>query len=200
MVTRLSGRPRRKIREEEKEKKELEGQQEEQQVKKVQPHFKLLVLIAIFALIAALGSTAGIIYFISSGGFGNIKTSNSDTGNYIGPSYDMGEFIVNLGSLEERRFLKVSITLSFTTKDKNFEKLEGEELAKSQKEFSNLIKPRLPIFKDTILSLLSSKSAEEINTPEGKENLKKELIVRLNDYTPQEHQVREVYFTDFIVQ
>lgn len=55
--------------------------------------------------------------------------------------------------------------------------------------------------KDTILKVLSSKKADDVLTPDGKERLKDELIEGLNEAVGlEEPPFTQVYFTDFIIQ
>jgi flagellar FliL protein len=55
--------------------------------------------------------------------------------------------------------------------------------------------------KDTILKVLSSKKADDVLTPDGKERLKDELIEGLNEAVGlEEPPLTSVYFTEFIIQ
>ncbi len=55
--------------------------------------------------------------------------------------------------------------------------------------------------KDTILKVLSSKKADDVLTPDGKERLKDELIEGLNEAVGlEEPPLTAVYFTEFIIQ
>jgi flagellar basal body-associated protein FliL len=53
--------------------------------------------------------------------------------------------------------------------------------------------------RDSIISLLSSKKAEQVLTPEGKETLRQEIRSRVNALSPKT-KVLEVYIVDFVVQ
>ena len=53
--------------------------------------------------------------------------------------------------------------------------------------------------RDLILTLLTSKTFDEIRTPEGKQRLREEIIGRVNQ-TLDRDVAKAVYFTDFIVQ
>jgi len=56
----------------------------------------------------------------------------------------------------------------------------------------------ITIVRDTILSLLGSKTSDEISTNEGKEALREEIRILINDRSTL--KVSEVYITEFIVQ
>ena len=91
-------------------------------------------------------------------------------------------FLVNLADVGGKRYLKVTLKL----------------------EVNN---PRAPAevttrgfeVRDSILMLLSGKEYNDIASSGGKITLKREIISQLNRILKQ-GQIREVYFTDFIVQ
>ncbi len=60
---------------------------------------------------------------------------------------------------------------------------------------------REPMMFDAIIRVLSSKRAEEVLTPEGKDSLKEELIEAINEAIGlDEGPIVNIYFRDFIVQ
>ena len=94
-------------------------------------------------------------------------------------------FLVNLADTESPRFVKVTFRLGLDRP-----KL-GEEYAKDP--------VILAATRDRIISLLSTKKAEELLTLEGKEQLRTEIRQRLSGVYP-EGKVVEVYIIDFVVQ
>lgn len=110
----------------------------------------------------------------------SIESSTHKKG--IGPIYPLNTFIVNLLGGRGKNYLKVKIDLEL-----------------SNKAASSEIDKRLPQFRDAIITLLSSKSNGDINTPEGKFQLRAEIISTLNQYLSS-GKIRDVYFTDFIIQ
>jgi flagellar FliL protein len=58
---------------------------------------------------------------------------------------------------------------------------------------------RMPQIRDLLLTLLSSKTFEDVRTPEGKQQLREEIIARVNQVLDRD-AVKAVYFTEFIVQ
>lgn len=91
-------------------------------------------------------------------------------------------FTVNLLSESGRRYLKVEMNLE----------LEGEELAVE-------LEKKKPVLRDVIIRILSSKSLEEVSTIKGKETLKEEIVTDLNQRV-KDGKIKNVYFTDFVVQ
>jgi flagellar FliL protein len=96
--------------------------------------------------------------------------------------HDWDPFLVNLADAGGKRYLKVTMKLE----------LNG---AKAQEELAE----RNFEMRDKTITILSSKEYEDIATPSGKMRLKQEVMTRLNQIL-KGGQVKEVYFTDFIVQ
>jgi flagellar FliL protein len=100
----------------------------------------------------------------------------------VGLMYPLDTFTVNLLSESGRRYLKVEINLE----------IEGEELSPE-------LDTKKPVFRDIIIRILSSKSLEEISTIKGKEKLKEQIVEELN-MRLKDGKVKNIYFTDFVVQ
>jgi flagellar FliL protein len=100
----------------------------------------------------------------------------------IGPLFPLDTFTVNLLSESGRRYLKVQMNLE----------LSGEELGIE-------LDTRKAVIRDIIIRLLSSKSLEEISTAKGKEKLKDQIVDQLN-MRLKDGKIRNVYFTEFVVQ
>lgn len=100
----------------------------------------------------------------------------------IGIMLPLDQFIVNLLSENGGRFLKTSMNLEL-----NSENLIPE------------IDKKKPLIRDIIIRLLSSKTYEEVSTSKGKERLKDEIVGKLNEVLTDGH-IRNLYFTDFVVQ
>ncbi len=100
----------------------------------------------------------------------------------VGIMYDLGTFTVNLADKDIERYLRISIILEL----KN-QKIQQE------------VEKRLPEIKDAIITLLLTKRSTDLKTPEGIEFLKEEITKRANAILPL-GGVKNVYFTDFIIQ
>lgn len=96
-------------------------------------------------------------------------------------------FVVNLADPEDNRFLRVGIDLGLEHRMPD----EG-----GGNEPGGV--PLAPV-RDTILAVLTTWRSETLLTCEGKEKLKQEIVKALRQRVP-ELGVREVYFTDFLVQ
>jgi flagellar FliL protein len=73
----------------------------------------------------------------------------------------------------------------------------------SNLEEVEIIKTNMPKVRSRLLLLLSGKRASEINTPDGKQQLSKEIIEQIKmpfDDKGPEQDVTDVLFTSFIIQ
>ncbi len=111
---------------------------------------------------------------------GDAVKSNSLLGNIIVP---MDSIVVNLGSVDSRRYLRVIVSLE----------VDNSETEKAIKE--NKI-----IFRDKLVSYLSTKDAKAIGSQGSQVNLRSEIKDNLNKLLGSDNAIRQVYFSDFIVQ
>lgn len=61
------------------------------------------------------------------------------------------------------------------------------------------VNSKVPILRDIIIQVLSSKQIEEIATRDGKERLKDEMVKAVNRALI-DGQIKNVYFTTFVIQ
>ena len=94
----------------------------------------------------------------------------------------MDNITVNLADTDQSRFLRVKLKLE----------AQGKDAEKRIKENSAQIK-------DLVITILSSKTFNDVRTPQGKFALKEELAYRINQLIGG-HPVNDVYFTDFVAQ
>lgn len=96
--------------------------------------------------------------------------------------YPLEPFIVNIYDGQELRYLKV--------------KIEMEMVGTGVKPE---IDARVAPIRDSILVLLSSKTLQDVQDVQGKNQLKEEIMGAINRTLPP-GKVGKVYFTDFVVQ
>lgn len=144
---------------------------------------KLVVIIA--AVLAFAGAGGGAAWFF---------LHDSKPGNHTkevkksGPPVfvPLEAFTVNLQSEGPDQFLQTTFTLQVQSSDQ-----------------IELIKQNMPKVRNRLLLLLSSKSAAEISTIEGKQKLAADIITQIKlpfeDKGP-EQEVTDVMFTSFIIQ
>jgi len=167
----------------EKDEKNLE---EEKETKKKKSPVMIIILAVLFIFLFGGG------FFVWQGGFldkSSLDKSSEDekepeenVQQDIGPMYPLDTFIVNLIDPQGKKYLKSKIELE----------LESEEVLIE-------IDKRLPQFRDTILTLLSNKSYDDISGLEGKFQLRLEIMAMLNQHL-KTGEIMNIYFTEFIVQ
>ncbi len=102
----------------------------------------------------------------------------------------VGPLIVNLADVGGDRYLKVKLILLEIPSAAKKEKKEGEKEGISLQD---------AIIRDTIITVLSSKTSDDLLSVSGKEELKNELMTAINQAL-QRNLVRKIYFLDFIIQ
>lgn len=151
--------------------------------KKVEVDIKLLIVAIALIIVASVGSafTAYLILsendlpFASASSNDNLKTD-------IGPTFDVGEFTVNLAGTSPSRFIRTGIVLEFD--DKSVIK-EADR--------------RLPQLRDQIISIIRSYSAADLNTKKGDQQLKANITDSINDILIS-GEIIDVFFVDLVIQ
>ena len=96
--------------------------------------------------------------------------------------FPLEPFIVNIYDGQELRYLKVKVELEMTGAGVKVE-LDG----------------RLAPIRDAVLVLLSTKTLQDIQDIQGKNQLKDEILASINKIIPP-GKIAKIYFTDFVVQ
>ena len=135
---------------------------------------KIIVLLVLFIVLAGGGAFAYLLLFDEPG---PKKVTHADRA--IMP---LEPFLVNLADKDSRRYLKVKIDLE----------VENEKSVKALEKF-------MPRIRDQLIFLLSSKSYQDISTPEGKYKLKKDIMTRLAAL-PMGKKITGAFFTEFVAQ
>lgn len=167
----------------EEEKNETEAQEEEK-TKKGLP-IKLIIIIVVVMLLGGGGAAAwkmGLLDKFLGKEKPEAITEKKEEKPDIGPIYPMNIFIVNLMEPMGKRYLKVKIELE----------LDSDKLLPE-------VEKRLPQLRDAILTMLSSKTYEDISDLSGKYQLRAEIIAMLNRFL-KSGKINNVYFTEFVVQ
>jgi flagellar protein FliL len=167
--------------------KDGKGKEDEESKPEEAPKRKKVPINLIIIVILGLCLIGGGVFVWKSGLFSkgteeaDIETENKKQ-ELIGPILTLDTFIVNLLGDRGKKYLKVKVELE----------LDSEQTTAE-------ITLRLPQIRDSILTMLSSKTNEDINTLEGKFQLRAEIIATINQYL-KTGKIKNVYFTDFIIQ
>lgn len=140
----------------------------------------MLIIIAIVVLTIGVGGIFGYSKFNK----GKEKKAEPDKAEKASIVLPLNSFVVNL--MDKRgvgkRYLKITM-----------------ELEVNKEEDKLLVENHNAQLRDTVLLLLSSQSLNEINTMEGKLELKQNLLSRMSQILG-DGVVRRIYFTEFVVQ
>ncbi|GAA0115866.1 flagellar basal body-associated FliL family protein [Clostridium senegalense] len=146
---------------------------------------KVVLIILLFLILAGGCMFAG--YFFGTkddvpvSGNGQQVISNNSLKNE--GYYDLDEFLVNLADEGKPRYLKIKISLGYDEKNKDL-------LPEIEKKKSAI--------RDSITNTLRTKKTTDLS-PEGEEQLKDELITRINELLST-GQLYNVYFSEILVQ
>ena len=158
---------------------------------------KLWILIAVLALVAVgeVGRRTWI-YFqgaksakaageAGKAAAGSSANAHSGKGEDVKVAASLDPFLVNLADPQAVRFVKVTFQLGMTG--------ESEEFSKNPVVIAAA--------RDTIISLLSAKTSEQILTVEGKNKLREEVRDCVNAVLrASKTKVQNVYIVEFVVQ
>lgn len=138
---------------------------------------KKLIIIAAVALIVLIGGGVFAYTMFFSGKDAQQKAEKSKVKTAM---MALEPFILNLA--EHGRFLKLTIQLEL-----------------SDAATQPTVTERIPQLRDAIITLVSSKSAESLSSPEGKFLLKDEILLRANQAIGKD-VFKNLYFTEFVMQ
>ncbi len=116
-----------------------------------------------------------------------------------GVMLNMSTKIINLVDPTGRKYIRVTIVVEFAPDDPEYASLPEEEKTAYLTSFEEKLTSRLPIMDDTVITLLSTKTYEDLYTAEGKEKLRTEIMTTLAQKLPDLH-ILSIYFTEFVVQ
>lgn len=148
------------------------------------PGWLVIILVAV-VILAASGAAVLTVKWLGpiGGGAQNVASKNLEDKLEEGPLYDLGVFVVNLNS--ERgpgNFLRTSVVLAMDT----------EESVKA-------LDQRKPAARDAVIAALRRHTAAQLSQSDGLERLRESVRASVNAVLAS-GDVRQVYFTDFIIQ
>lgn len=136
------------------------------------------------------------------------QMEEGDAASNQGILLDLGEFILNLADTTGRRYLKVGVALEISKTQEeidlaNIPQKQGHSESQ-QDALSASITAEMerykPAIRDAVISVLSSKTSDELSTPTGKELAKEEILEMVNGIFEGQREVVRVSFGQFIIQ
>lgn len=140
-----------------------------------------IILIGLVLFLVAMGATYFLMRSLMAPLYPEKEKSETQQELAGGSLISVGEFTTNVSGAEGNHYLKVEV----------FIEVPDKKLQKSVEEF-------MPVIKDTILSVLSSKSIADLDV-RNRAVLKQEIQKKLNSVLGSK-VVNNVYFTNFILQ
>lgn len=116
-----------------------------------------------------------------------------------GVMVNMSTKIINLVDPTGHKYIRLTIVAEFAPDNEEYASMPEEEKAAYLTEFQDKLNSRMPIMDDTVITLLSTKTYEQLYTAEGKEQLRTEIMGQLSAKLPDLHLL-SIYFTEFVVQ
>ena len=138
---------------------------------------KIMTYVGVVFLIVVLaaGTSFGVLWYMTR------DTGPEEAEDRMGPTYQLGEYTVNLSGTGGFQYLQTNIVVEV-----------------SDSEVIEEIDRRSPQIDDAIISTLRSQSIDEIQEP-GANEIKQHLANSINEVIGN-GEVRNVWFTQFVVQ
>jgi flagellar FliL protein len=150
--------------------------------------FKVMLLIVTIVVLLG-GGGAGAFWWMSRSGGDPAKAAEHHEDDSHAAAVSLPTFTVNLADKDASRYLRTTLALVVPDAEAAAEFAGGEHAGGNVK----LMKAR-----SAILELLSTQSAEQLGTPEGKDALKKAIAQRASKAFGT--KVTDVLFSEFVVQ
>ena len=112
---------------------------------------------------------------------GDSEDSDSTQINF-GETFTLKPFTINLGNPLENRFVRLEIAFEFRSGATQKKELEA----------------RLPQLRDAVISVASKKTREFLLGPDGKDQLRLEILNRVNQYL--DRKIEAVYIMDILIE
>jgi flagellar protein FliL len=116
-----------------------------------------------------------------------------------GIMFNMATKIINLADSTARKYIRLTMVLEFAPDDPAYLSLAAEAQKAYTTAFENKVTARMPIMDDAVITLLSTKTFEDLYTAAGKEKLRQELVKAITARVADLSLI-SVYFTEFVVQ
>jgi len=116
-----------------------------------------------------------------------------------GVMVNMSTKIINLVDPTGRKYIRLTVVVEFAPDNPEYDALPAEEKTAYLTEFADKLNSKMPIMDDAVITLLSTKTYDDLYTADGKEKLRLEIMNDLSQRLPDLHII-SIYFTEFVVQ
>ena len=140
----------------------------------------LIVIIVLSSVVLASGASYFMLFQFGGLNSNQQPEEETTTGKKLGPTTNLNQFLVNLA--DGRQYVKMNISFEV-----------------SNQETVTEIKERKPQVRDKIISILRTKTHQEITSNQGTRKLRTEVMTQINQILLK-GKITNVFFTEFVVQ
>jgi flagellar FliL protein len=160
------------------------------------PVVPLLIAVVVGVVIATLG-VGGLVYYLAHAGRLPMLGGAAQKTEAPATTHAMvlEPLLVNLADAGGGSYLRMSLTLRIADAADKADKKINNEKSKNDKATDDAV----AAVRDTVLTVLGRQTADGLLAVDGKERLKTELKSALAERNA-DLKVRDVFFTDFLVQ
>ena len=161
----------------------------------------------------------GVNYFLQSNllttQLQSVTTEQNETEEELdkpekGIVLDLGDFTMNLSDIDPRRYLKANVAVEITNPEPEAAAEEpkksgghgghGEAAPDPKAAIVAEMEQYKPAIRDAVITVLTSKTSDELSTTAGKELAKQQIAEAVNGIFDGEREVIRVSFGQFIMQ
>lgn len=159
---------------------------------------KLIIIAGIVLLVLGAGVPAAFFFMGSEPEVPLIEESIEDEIRLS--SFELKPIIVNLS--KNSSFLKATIVVEYDQAIlESMNEKPGVKVVAADGEVPDMLAGRVHHMRDSVISILSAKTPQDVLSASGKERLKDEIVEGLNDAAAlDEGPIVAIYFLEFIVQ
>jgi len=110
-----------------------------------------------------------------------------------------GTKIINLNQTNVNKYIRIGITLEFAPKDPTYLTMTAAEKTTYLTAFTADINAKMPLIDDTSITVLATKTYDDLYIATGKEKLRAELLDKINAKLKPDFTLIGVYFTEFVI-
>jgi flagellar FliL protein len=142
---------------------------------------KMLIIIVSVAVVVCITAVSAVFMLHGGSRDSVAKEDKTEKGESV-IMFTQDPFIVNIYDGQDLRYLKVRMDLELTGADAK------NELTARQSQL-----------RDAVLAILTTKTLQDVQNLQGKNQLKTEILAALSKIVAP-GKVKQIYFTDFVVQ
>lgn len=149
--------------------------------------FKIIIIVLLLLIVLAIGFVGYLLATKKIPLVINQTTQTDTTKKITSPTiynYKLDEFLLNLAD-SDKKYLKVKLSLGYEAKDK--------------KKMDKELEDKKDNVRDAIISVLRSKKSTDLDGLTGIDQLKKDIITRVNGFFDY-GKVDEIYINDILIQ